>query len=65
VWDLTDGGSIRRLRVALGLTQEEFSHAIGMTVSTINRWEHGGNKPSKLARKMMAATWDLTTIEFS
>lgn len=65
MWDLADNTNIRRLRVALGLTQEEFAHAIGMTVSTVNRWEHGGNKPSKLARKVMASTFDLSSIEFS
>ena len=41
--------SIRALRAKLGLTQEEFAHAIAVTVSTVNRWENGHANPSKLA----------------
>jgi len=33
------------------MTQEEFAHAIGVTVSTVNRWENGHIEPSRLARK--------------
>jgi DNA-binding transcriptional regulator YiaG len=45
--------SIAELRRRLGMTQEEFAHAIGVTVSTVNRWENGHIKPSRLARKAM------------
>ena len=41
--------SIRDLRTRLGMTQEEFAHAIAVTVSTVNRWENGHAAPSKLA----------------
>ena len=41
--------SIRDLRSRLGMTQEEFAHAIAVTVSTVNRWENGHANPSKLA----------------
>jgi len=41
--------AIRDLRTRLGLTQEEFAHAIAVTVSTVNRWENGHAAPSKLA----------------
>jgi putative transcriptional regulator len=41
--------SIRELRTRLSLTQEEFAHAIAVTVSTVNRWENGHAAPSKLA----------------
>jgi len=33
------------------MTQEEFAHAVGVTVSTVNRWENGHIEPSRLARK--------------
>ena len=51
---LPEGGaqgsqSIRELRSRLGMTQEEFAHAIAVTVSTVNRWENGHANPSKLA----------------
>jgi len=32
------------------MTQEEFAHSLGITVSTVNRWENGHSEPSKLAR---------------
>ena len=45
------GTEIRELRKRLGLTQEEFAHAVAVTFSTVNRWENGHAKPSKLARR--------------
>jgi DNA-binding transcriptional regulator YiaG len=47
--------SIREFRTRIGLTQEEFAHAIAVTVSTVNRWENGHAKPSKLAWRAMQA----------
>src|SRR5512139_1148176 len=44
---------ISALRRRLNMTQEEFAHAIGVTVSTVNRWENGHIEPSRLARKAM------------
>lgn len=44
------GARIRELRLKLDMTQEEFAHALGITVSTVNRWENGHSEPSKLAR---------------
>jgi len=41
---------IRHIRQQLGMTQEEFAHALGITVGTVNRWENGRFRPSKLAR---------------
>jgi putative transcriptional regulator len=46
--------SIRDLRLSLSMTQEEFAHALGTTVSTVNRWENGHTRPSKLARTSLA-----------
>jgi len=42
-------GTLRRLRRQLAMTQEEFSGGIGVTVSTVNRWENGHAQPSRLA----------------
>ena len=47
------GDLVRSLRQRLGLTQEEFAHAIAVTVSTVNRWENGHAGPSKLAWKVI------------
>jgi putative transcriptional regulator len=49
------GDEIRNLRKRLGLTQEEFAHAVAVTFSTVNRWENGHAKPSKLARRAIEA----------
>jgi DNA-binding transcriptional regulator YiaG len=52
---LQPGSAISDLRRSLNMTQEEFAHAIGVTVSTVNRWENGHIEPSRLARKAMEA----------
>lgn len=41
---------IRTLRRELKMTQEELAHELGITVGTVNRWENGRFRPSKLAR---------------
>ena len=40
---------IRALRLAEQATQEEFARLVGVTVSTLNRWERGHIRPSRLA----------------
>ena len=49
-----DGADIKKLRKQLALTQEEFAHEIGVTFATVNRWENGKSKPSRLAIKILA-----------
>ena len=44
-------GNIRNLRAKLGLTQEQFAAKVGVTFSTVNRWENGRGKPSPLAQR--------------
>jgi DNA-binding transcriptional regulator YiaG len=46
-----NGSPVHDLRRRLQMTQEEFAHAIGVTVSTVNRWENGHIEPSRLARR--------------
>ena len=48
-----NGSPVHELRRRLHMTQEEFAHAIGVTVSTVNRWENGHIEPSRLARRAM------------
>lgn len=40
---------VKNLRARLGLTQEQFAAKVGVTWSTVNRWENGRGKPSPLA----------------
>jgi len=41
--------TIKRLRIKLGLTQEQLAAKVGVTFSTVNRWEAGRSQPSPLA----------------
>lgn len=43
------GQLIRELRLEIGLTQEQFAAELGVTYSSMNRWENGRSKPSPLA----------------
>jgi len=43
------GTEVRTLRRDLGMTQEDLAHELGVTVSTVNRWENGHTRPSRLA----------------
>jgi DNA-binding transcriptional regulator YiaG len=42
---------IKDLRAKLGLTQEQFAAKVGVTFSTVNRWENGRGKSSPLAMR--------------
>lgn len=39
---------IQSFRLSLGVSQERFAHLLGTTVVTVNRWENGKTKPSRL-----------------
>ena len=54
---------IRELRRNLRMTQEEFAHTLGITVATVNRWENGHAKPSKLARRAIERLASVRTPE--
>ncbi|MEH2413341.1 helix-turn-helix transcriptional regulator [Nostoc sp.] len=49
------GQIIRDLRLLAGLTQEQFAATLGVTYTTINRWENGHSKPSPLAMEKIEA----------
>lgn len=44
---------IKALRLSLNLTQEDLAHKIGITVSTLNRWENARIRPSRLSLKTL------------
>ena len=44
---------IRSLREALRMTQEEFARELGVSFTTVSRWENGHGKPSRLAQKQL------------
>lgn len=43
------GQQIRKLRLEMGLTQEQFAVRLGVSFPTVNRWENQKAKPSPLA----------------
>ena len=49
---------IRELRFKLELTQEQFAVKVGVTFSTVNRWERGKSKPSPLAMRQIEELMD-------
>jgi len=44
---------VRRLRQALGLTQIELGHRLGVSNVTVNRWERGRSIPGPAARTLL------------
>jgi transcriptional regulator with XRE-family HTH domain len=46
---------VKEVRKQLGLSQEELAHELGVSFTTINRWENGKTSPFKLARAQFAA----------
>ncbi len=48
-----DGYQVKKIRLSLNLTQEEFAHRLGVTLCTVNRWENNKTMPSRLAKKQI------------
>ena len=42
---------VKALRLELKLTQEDLARKLGLTVSTVSKWEQGLFSPSRLARE--------------
>lgn len=51
--DILSVMDIKSIREGLGLTQEEFARKIGVSWSTVARWERGKAKPSLLAQRAL------------
>jgi DNA-binding transcriptional regulator YiaG len=46
---------IKEVRKQLALSQEDLARELGVSYATVNRWENGQSKPSKLARAQLDA----------
>lgn len=44
---------LKALRQQQGWSQEDLARELGVSFSTVNRWENGKAKPSKLAQKQI------------
>lgn len=42
---------IKKIRNQLGITQEQLTHKLDISFSTINRWENKQTSPSKSAKR--------------
>lgn len=49
------GKMIKEVRKKLNLSQEDFARELGVSFTTVNRWENGKTAPSKLARSQFDA----------
>ncbi len=45
---------VKELRKKKGWTQEELAQEIGVTLSTVQRWEKQGGNPTRLPRRELA-----------
>ena len=46
---------VKEVRKQLSLSQEDLARELGVSYATVNRWENGQAKPSKLARAQLDA----------
>lgn len=46
---------VKEIRKQLDLSQEDLAREIGVSFATVNRWENGKSKPSKLAKVQLDA----------
>lgn len=46
---------IRQIRAAMNLTQEQLADRLGVSFTTINRWEGGSSKPQRAAQESIEA----------
>jgi DNA-binding XRE family transcriptional regulator len=44
---------IKEVRRQLAISQEDLARELGVSYATVNRWENGQAKPSKLARAQL------------
>jgi putative transcriptional regulator len=46
---------VKEVRRQLSISQEDLARELGVSYATVNRWENGQAKPSKLARAQLDA----------
>jgi len=44
---------LKEVRRVLGLTQEALAHKIGVSFTSVNRWENDQTRPSPLAKRQI------------
>jgi len=56
--DRTIPALVKSIRKQLDLSQEDLARALGVSFATVNRWENGQARPSKLAKAQLQAFCD-------
>jgi len=56
---------VKELRKKMGWSQEDFAREIDVSLSTVQRWEGKGAKPSRLARKVLKQVFQEAGIDHS
>ena len=54
------GENIRSLRIANGITQEQFGYELGVSAQAVSRWENGATYPDITMLPMIADFFDVT-----
>ena len=49
---MTFSEKVKAVRNQLQITQEELAHKLGVSFATVNRWESGLYKPSKMGQRV-------------
>jgi len=52
---------LREVRRQLAISQEDLARHLGVSYATVNRWENGQSKPSKLAKAQLDAFYEKMT----
>ncbi len=47
------GSRLKQLRLARGWAQEDLARRIGVSLSTVQRWETKGARPTRLGRRAL------------
>ena len=58
------GECVKNIRQQLNLSQQALADRLGVSFSTINRWENGRHKPSRMAINTVDAFCKLQNISF-
>lgn len=56
--------NIKKLRRKAFLTQEDFAKELGVSYTTVNRWETGKTKPNLKAMKLIDDFCNRNTLDF-
>ena len=56
--------TLRELRRKRNWAQEDVAREIGVSLSTVQRWERQGGKPSRLARRELRRLFEEAGIEW-